>query len=160
MGRKSLLENQLTDGRVLSFLLERDEAKEKQKISRKLLLRLYKSKQSDRKKKCFEDMDNLLKRLCSDSCDKTENLKKLYAAAQKCSHQNKKRVEAEELLLEETRKNKKLVDIERRLQEERQLRFKIEHDYGKLLSENTALENELQELKNVVFKLKNKKKKV
>ena len=143
MGRKSLLENNLTNGRVLSFLLERDEAKEKLKISRKLLLRLYKSKQSDRKKKCFQDLDNLLKRLCSDSCDKTENQKKLQKSRKECSHQNKKRVEAEELLLEETRKNKKLVDIERRLQEERQLRYKTEHDYGKLLSENTALEKEL-----------------
>jgi len=144
MGRQSLLEKNLTNGKVLEFLLQREDAAEKLSISRKLLLRLYKSKQTDRKKNTLKILDNLLMRLCSDSCDNIENLKKLHAASQKCSEQTRKRVEAQELLLEEKRKNKKFHDIERRLLQERKLRYRIEADFDKLLQQNTELEKRLE----------------
>ena len=140
MGRQSLLERNLTSGRVLLSLLQRDDAAKKLEIARKLLSRLYKAK--DRKKVHLETLDNMCKRLCSDSCDKTELLEKLNAAREECKEQIQKRVEVQGLLIEEKRKNKNLEDIERRLQQERKLRYKLEQDYGRLLKENIALEEQ------------------
>ena len=72
MGRKGLLEKTMTSGRILRFLLDRSEAKEKLIIARRVLDKLFKSKKSDRKKAYRNELDNVLKYLVSHSTDLSE----------------------------------------------------------------------------------------
>ena len=144
MPRISKLETDMITGRILRSLLDREP--EKLRIANRHLEKLYKSKNSERKKQYRQELENIINFFIRDSGDLSE-LKGGYKELQKKYTQvSKKRAELQDRLLISERQARESVQLKIRLQKERELRLQMETDYGTLLRSYRALEDKTQDV--------------
>ena len=142
MPKKSKLEIEMTGGRTLHSLWNREP--EKLRITQRCLEKLYKSKNSVRKKAYFREVENISKYFLRDSADLAELKKTHKSLKNDYAHQCQKRAALQDKLLESARKASLNDELKCRLKKERDMRLQLETDYGVLLSKYTALQNKLE----------------
>ena len=156
MGRKGKLEISMVNSRVFSFLKERPDSKAKMVVCQRYLEKLYKSRDSVKKKEYKAQMTSILEFLVRDSTDKLELTAKLEKERQETEKQVAKRVELQERVHSLERKLAALSEIEARFEQERELKYKSEESLGEQLTENEKLEKTDSELQKKNAKLQKK----
>ena len=141
MGRKSALEIKMAGGRILRFLLEREDSRDKMMICERYIEKLFKSKNSSKKKEYRTQVLNIMKFLVRDSTDKNETETKLKAMTQRFHKECDRRSKLQDDLLVMDRKLATLARTQANLETERAMRRKSEEDYGKLLTEFLSLQS-------------------
>ena len=129
------------------FLLEREDTKKKLKICNQLLDSVLKTRAGARRQKYVLDLRNSLTKLCILSTDLIETKAKLRAVKEDCSRESRKRADLQDRLIKTNYKNSDLSEFQARFEEQRQSTLRSEQDYGELLSENDALKERIQKLK-------------
>ena len=132
MPKRSKLETEMLKGRILRSLLDRQP--EKLAIAVRHLEKLYRSRNSDRKKEYRQELENIIKYLVRDSGDLIEVRTAYKALEKKYTQVSKKRAQLQDRLLISERQAKESVQIKARFQKEREFRLQVESDYGKLLT--------------------------
>ena len=156
MGRKGKLEISMINPGILRFLKERPDSQAKMVVCQRYLDKLYKSKDSVKKKEYKAQMSSILEFLVRDSTDKLELKAKLDKEREEVERQNSKRVELQDHVLSLERKLAALSEIEARFQQERELKYKAEESLGEQLTENEKLERTIAELQKKNDKLQKK----
>ena len=156
MGRKGKLEISMINPGILRFLKERPDSQAKMVVCQRYLDKLYKSKDSVKKKEYKAQMSSILEFLVRDSTDKLELKAKLDKEREEVERQNSKRVELQDHVLSLERKLAALSEIEARFQQERELKYKAEESLGEQLTENEKLERTIAELQKKNAKLQKK----
>ena len=153
MGRKGKLEIAMVNGRVYRFLKERPDSQAKMVVCQRYLEKLFKSKDSVKKKEYRAQMTSILEFLVRDSTDKLELKVKLEEERQELDTQISKRVELQDHILSLERRLTALTEIETRFQQERELKHKSEESLGEQLTENSKLQSTISELQKKNAKL-------
>ena len=156
MGRKGKLEISMVNSRVYRFLKERPDFQAKMVVCQRYLEKLYKSRDSVKKKEYKAQMNNILEFLVRDSTDKLELKEKLDKEREEVERQNSKRVELQDHVHSLEARLRTLSEIEARFQQERELKYKAEESLGEQLTENEKLERTIAELQKKNAKLQKK----
>ena len=156
MGRKGKLEISMVSGRIYTFLKERPDSQAKMVVCQRYLEKLFKSKDSVKKKEYKAQLTNILEFLVRDSTDKLELKAKLDKEREEAERQIAKRVELQEHVIFLERRLTALTEIEARFQQERELKYLAEESLGEQLTENTKLESTIAELQKKNAKLQKK----
>ena len=147
MGRKGKIEIAMVEKRVYAFLKERPDSQAKMAVCQRYLEKLYKSRDSVKKKEYKAQLSNILEVLVRDSTDKLELQAKLDSEREELASQISKRVELRDTVITLERKLTALTEIEARFQQERELKYRAEESMGEQLTENTKLKHMIQQLK-------------
>ena len=131
------------------FLLEREDTQKKLSICTKLLESLMKTRSNNkvRRDKYTTDLTNCLKKLCIHSTDLQETRKKLSETKEDLSRQSRKRAELQDRVLEVEYENSKSSEYKARFEEQREISYKSEQNYGELLRENDSLKERIRRIK-------------
>ena len=156
MGRKGKLEISMVSGRIYTFLKERPDSQAKMVVCQRYLEKLFKSKDSVKKKEYKAQLTNILEFLVRDSTDKLELKDKLDREGKELDKQIQKRVELQDHVIFLERRLTALTEIEARFQQERELKYLAEESLGEQLTENTKLESTIAELQKKNAKLQKK----
>ena len=155
MGRKGKLELSMLTG-ILRFLKERPDSQGKMVICERYLEKLYKSRDSVKKKEYKAQLHNILEFLVRDSTDKLELKAKLEREREEVERQNSKRVQLHDHVISLERELSSLREVEARLQDERELKYKAEEALGEQLTENEKLTTLVSQLQKKNAKLQKK----
>ena len=153
MGRKTKEKIELTEKRVYSYLLEREDTKNKLTALEQIFESFAKSRSSERKQKFRADMMNSFRVLCSQSTDLLEWKAKLKNARKASELNGRKRAGLADKILALERRNMELCKCETSLQLERDSKHRTEEAYGQLLDTNRELESKLSKLQTKFSKL-------
>ena len=156
MGRKGKLEISMVEGKILGFLKNRPDSQAKMVICQRYLEKLFKSKDSVKKKEYKAQLNNILEFLVRDSTDKIELKAKLLKEREESGRQIKKRVQLRDHVISLERKLAALTEIEARFKQERKLKHTSEESLGAQLRENTKLKTTIEELQKKNTKLEAK----
>ena len=156
MGRKGKLEISMVSSRVYRFLKERPDSQAKMVICERYLEKLYKCRDSVKKKEYKAQMTSILESLVRDSTDKLEFKAKLDKEREEAGIQIAKRVELQDHVHSLEARLRTLSEISARFEQERELKYKAEESLGEELTENEKLERTVSELKKKNAKLQKK----
>jgi len=156
MGRKGKLEISMVNTRVYRFLKDRPDSQAKMVVCQRYLEKLYKSRDSVKKKEYKAQMNSILEFLVRDSTDKLELKAKLDKEREEAERQISKRVELQERVHSLEARLRTLSEIEARFEQERELKYKAEESLGEQLTENEKLERTIAELQKKNAKLQKK----
>ena len=126
-------------GRILRSLWEREP--EKLRIAQRYLEKLYKSKNSTRKTMYCKQLENIMKFFLRDSADLTELKERHRSLNTDYARVSAKRAALQDQLLKSARIAKEANELKIRLQKERELRLRMETDYGILLHKYNDLQD-------------------
>ena len=133
MGRKGKLEISMVNSPVYRFLKQRPDSQAKMVVCQRYLEKLYKSRDSMKKKEYKAQMNSILEFLVRDSTDKMELKAKLDKEREETERQISKRVELQESVRCLEARLRTLSEIEARFEQERELKYKAEEALGEQL---------------------------
>ena len=147
MPRVSKERKELTEKKVLRYLLQRPDTEKKLNVVSGLLNSILKTRSTNnqRKQGYIEQLENCFKVLCTHSTDLLETRERLETAQKEIGRQNDLRCQSQDQVLILKRKLKEALRYKVRFHEERKLKYKAEADVGQQLRENNILREKLAE---------------